>query len=136
MMRTGEPAKVMALRIANMVQADFAIAVDSNDPRPRLLRNMIVGALLAFRDEVLYEAAKVCDKSAAIHRAHGETTWAALEESRGEEIRELSSEQRCRVCGCTEAKACEGGCSWFSMNLCTSCSKYGTSTEFKGRKKR
>lgn len=30
--------------------------------------------------------------------------------------------QRCRVCGCTEFSACEGGCDWAEdEDLCTSC---------------
>ncbi len=28
---------------------------------------------------------------------------------------------KCRVCGCTEAKACTGGCHWVSENLCSAC---------------
>jgi ParB/RepB/Spo0J family partition protein len=27
----------------------------------------------------------------------------------------------CRVCGCTEDNACEGGCSWVEADLCSSC---------------
>lgn len=27
----------------------------------------------------------------------------------------------CRVCGCTEERACEGGCSWVEPDLCSAC---------------
>ena len=27
----------------------------------------------------------------------------------------------CRVCGCSEAAACEGGCAWARPDLCTAC---------------
>lgn len=27
----------------------------------------------------------------------------------------------CRVCGCTEEDACDGGCSWAGSSLCSSC---------------
>jgi hypothetical protein len=27
----------------------------------------------------------------------------------------------CRVCGCTENAACEGGCTWIEEDLCSSC---------------
>lgn len=27
----------------------------------------------------------------------------------------------CRVCGCTQNAACEGGCAWHEPNLCTAC---------------
>lgn len=27
----------------------------------------------------------------------------------------------CRVCGCSEYNACEGGCSWIDKNLCSAC---------------
>lgn len=27
----------------------------------------------------------------------------------------------CRVCGCTQFAACEGGCHWVSGNLCSAC---------------
>lgn len=33
----------------------------------------------------------------------------------------------CRVCGCTERRACQGGCSWVSPDLCSKCS--GETTE-------
>jgi len=28
---------------------------------------------------------------------------------------------KCRACGCTEAKACPGGCYWFEPDLCSKC---------------
>jgi len=30
---------------------------------------------------------------------------------------------RCRVCGCTEDRACEGGCSWVEIDLCSACDR-------------
>lgn len=27
----------------------------------------------------------------------------------------------CRDCGCTEDRACEGGCWWVEVDLCSSC---------------
>lgn len=30
-------------------------------------------------------------------------------------------EQFCRVCGCTEDAACDGGCSWVEPDLCSAC---------------
>lgn len=29
--------------------------------------------------------------------------------------------QRCRMCRCVEAHACEGGCSWVEADLCSVC---------------
>ena len=29
--------------------------------------------------------------------------------------------RRCRVCGCTDADACAGGCTWVEHDLCSSC---------------
>jgi hypothetical protein len=31
------------------------------------------------------------------------------------------AEQRCGVCGCTEQRACPGGCSWVAPALCSAC---------------
>jgi hypothetical protein len=31
--------------------------------------------------------------------------------------------QTCRVCGCTDAHACAGGCSWATPSLCSACAK-------------
>jgi len=28
----------------------------------------------------------------------------------------------CRVCGCTNEHACDGGCSWVDIDLCSKCS--------------
>ena len=30
----------------------------------------------------------------------------------------------CRVCGCTTERACEGGCSWASRDLCSRCAPF------------
>lgn len=32
-----------------------------------------------------------------------------------------SAERACRKCGCTEARACAGGCSWIEWDLCSRC---------------
>ena len=29
--------------------------------------------------------------------------------------------ERCRICGCTDDRACPGGCSWAAPGLCSSC---------------
>lgn len=29
--------------------------------------------------------------------------------------------QRCRVCGCTDMRACDGGCEWVELDLCSAC---------------
>lgn len=29
----------------------------------------------------------------------------------------------CRVCGCSDEHACEGGCIWYSVDLCSKCVK-------------
>jgi hypothetical protein len=29
--------------------------------------------------------------------------------------------QACRVCGCTNERACPGGCSWIAIDLCSQC---------------
>ena len=29
--------------------------------------------------------------------------------------------RRCRVCGCTNNRACPGGCSWVAIDLCSRC---------------
>lgn len=33
----------------------------------------------------------------------------------------LFEEQKCRVCGCTDSNACEGGCYWVEPDLCSRC---------------
>ena len=30
-------------------------------------------------------------------------------------------EQRCRVCGCTNSRACPSGCEWVEFDLCSNC---------------
>jgi len=34
---------------------------------------------------------------------------------------ETEEKQKCRVCGCTDEKACEGGCHWVAFDLCNVC---------------
>jgi len=33
----------------------------------------------------------------------------------------LKVTQACRVCGCTEERACPGGCCWVEVDLCSAC---------------
>lgn len=35
--------------------------------------------------------------------------------------REVDDGPACRICGCTENNACDGGCSWAEDNLCSAC---------------
>lgn len=35
----------------------------------------------------------------------------------------LFDEQKCRVCGCTQDHACEGGCYWVEEDLCSKCAE-------------
>ena len=32
-----------------------------------------------------------------------------------------TSARRCRVCGCTDERACPGGCHWITPDLCSEC---------------
>lgn len=34
---------------------------------------------------------------------------------------QLQTRQRCRVCGCTDQRACPGGCWWVEPDLCSTC---------------
>lgn len=36
--------------------------------------------------------------------------------------------RKCRVCGCTDLNACEGGCSWVEDDLCSNCEGKETAT--------
>jgi len=36
-------------------------------------------------------------------------------------MRTLGTKPRCRVCGCTDDKACPGGCRWMDAALCSRC---------------
>jgi len=29
--------------------------------------------------------------------------------------------RKCRVCGCTDDRACKGGCYWVAVDLCSKC---------------
>lgn len=37
---------------------------------------------------------------------------------------------QCWACGCTEHRACPGGCGWAAANLCTSCDDHVASPKF------
>lgn len=40
-------------------------------------------------------------------------------------IRFEDVERACRACGCTDHRACEGGCSWVAADLCSACQEKG-----------
>ena len=45
-----------------------------------------------------------------------------LKADRGADADPMEEKERtCRVCGCTEESACEGGCSWVEEDLCSAC---------------
>lgn len=35
----------------------------------------------------------------------------------------VAERQQCKVCGCTEDRACPGGCYWAEDNLCSKCAE-------------
>lgn len=37
--------------------------------------------------------------------------------------KEVPEERKCRVCGCTQNNACEGGCHWVEEDLCSKCAE-------------
>lgn len=38
-----------------------------------------------------------------------------------ETVRLVVADRKCRVCGCTENKACHGGCCWMGWDICSRC---------------
>jgi hypothetical protein len=36
----------------------------------------------------------------------------------------FSAQGVCRVCGCTDERACPGGCVWAEPNLCSRCARH------------
>lgn len=34
---------------------------------------------------------------------------------------DVALQRRCRVCGCTDGHACQGGCYWIGPTLCSRC---------------
>ncbi|QAT49139.1 hypothetical protein EQM14_04760 [Caproiciproducens sp. NJN-50] len=36
-------------------------------------------------------------------------------------LERVSTEEVCRICGCTQDNACPGGCWWIKEDLCSSC---------------
>lgn len=42
-------------------------------------------------------------------------------------LAEVAGDRCCRICGCTQHRACEGGCSWVGDDdLCSVCAPYVT----------
>jgi ParB family transcriptional regulator, chromosome partitioning protein len=46
--------------------------------------------------------------------------------------KKVTAEPACRVCGCTDAQACEGGCHWVEPDLCSACAPKKTPARKKG----
>lgn len=36
---------------------------------------------------------------------------------------EFPVSQPCSICGCTDERACPGGCYWYAPGVCTACAK-------------
>ena len=39
------------------------------------------------------------------------------------QIRAFFAVRSCRVCGCTDNRACAGGCCWVEYDLCSACAE-------------
>jgi hypothetical protein len=50
-------------------------------------------------------------------------------------IADVVLEPSCRICGCTEENACEGGCSWVEADLCSACAPDVARAEKKSRRR-
>lgn len=93
------------------------------------------GALVARRHRECVDALRGLDREvAAAGRTFGrlrERIRAAVLEDLGAELEaimaaeglrhEVCEVQRCRRCGCTNARACAGGCEWVTDDLCSQC---------------
>jgi hypothetical protein len=42
---------------------------------------------------------------------------------------ELLRDRKCRVCGCSECAACDGGCFWVEWDLCSECGEHADSVQ-------
>ena len=42
----------------------------------------------------------------------------------------MSGVRTCRVCGCTDARACDGGCRWVGDDICSTCDPVATRRQF------
>lgn len=75
-------------------------------------------ALVAAKDALAAERTEADLKAARLEREN-DALRAKLTEAQ-EELAFLRGPS-CRVCGCTEHDACEGGCSWIEGDLCSKC---------------
>ena len=66
-----------------------------------------------------YEKGKWIDREG---RERSGRAWAELPDPFDDDIiAGLYPDRACRVCGCTEDHACEGGCHWVAWDLCSKC---------------
>lgn len=61
-------------------------------------------------------------------RARGNKALIALRAARAHLAEAAPAEaarRHCRKCGCTDDRACEGGCYWVENDLCSRCAEEG-----------
>lgn len=56
---------------------------------------------------------------------HGDMVAGDLVFPFADELLDGPNEWRCRKCGCTQERACPGGCHWVTSDLCSSCATAG-----------
>lgn len=39
-------------------------------------------------------------------------------------VADVADDRRCRICGCTQYRACPGSCSWVGPDLCSTCEPF------------
>lgn len=61
-----------------------------------------------------FRHAEIAQRATAARARHSARTFGLISDS-------PETERACRVCGCTETRACPGGCSWVEYDLCSAC---------------
>jgi hypothetical protein len=66
---------------------------------------------------------EICKTAAAKDPLFAPTGFAAVATKAeiGQALADMESIRTCRVCGCTDDQACEGGCTWVEDDLCSAC---------------
>lgn len=85
-------------------------------------------ALIAILAEQHIDIAALPELVATRWRHAGDTMWIRAHRRRplladypeGPDLAALGI-RTCRVCGCTDESACDGGCSWIGDDLCSAC---------------
>lgn len=122
----GDALELFLLWLKQRECKGFSVAIEPRDPFDYDRGGRVVSSLSV---DDRCRAVAAFDKAACLAAMHVPGLQSTVLTAIHRRLRQLlkgeavgmNAVRTCHVCGCTDARACEGGCSWVNANTCSRC---------------